>query len=86
MTKKILTPSEQIASLEARIKTLEENQNKMGKRRKDPNAPKRKPTPYQLYVKDAIAHIKKENPNIEHKEAFKEAVNMWNEEKARQGN
>ena len=85
MPKKVLTPEEKIEALEERIKQLELNQSKMGKmkKKKDPNAPKRPPSAYNLFVKDAMEHIKKENPDISHPEAFKMAATMWREEKER---
>jgi len=43
---------------------------------------KRAPSDYNLYVKYKIAEIKVENPGIDSKEAFKNAIEAWNQNKA----
>ena len=46
-------------------------------------APKktRKPSEFNIYVGDKIKEIKGKNPNMEHKLAFKKAVESWNSRK-----
>jgi len=43
---------------------------------------KRAPSAYNLFVKDKIAEIKKENPDLNSKDAFKKAIEAWNKQKA----
>ena len=43
---------------------------------------KRAPSAYNLFVKDKIAEIKIENPQLNSKEAFKMAIEAWNKQKA----
>jgi len=43
---------------------------------------KRAPSDYNLFVKYKIAEIKVENPGIDSKEAFKNAIEAWNQNKA----
>lgn len=78
MPKKTLSPEEKIELLEQRIKTLEEKAS-FGKEKK--NKKPRKPTAFNIFMKDAIAKVKKENPDIPHNEAFKMAASMWSEQK-----
>lgn len=81
MPKKTLTSEEKIELLEERIKDLETKASFGGKKKKDPNAPKRPPSAYNLFVKDALVKIKKENPGIVHKEAWNLAAEMWRDQK-----
>jgi hypothetical protein len=37
----------------------------------------RTPSAYNKYMKDEIAKVKKANPELTHKEAFKVAANNW---------
>ncbi|KDN46992.1 hypothetical protein K437DRAFT_256012 [Tilletiaria anomala UBC 951] len=37
----------------------------------------KKQSAYNKYMKDALADIKKKNPQLDHKEAFKEAAKQW---------
>jgi len=62
----------------------EKTKKKRVKRERDADGnilKKREPSAYNLFVKDKIAEIKAENPGIDSKEAFKNAVAMWNKEK-----
>jgi hypothetical protein len=43
---------------------------------------KRAPSAYNLFVKDKIAEVKAENPELNSKEAFKMAIEAWNKQKA----
>jgi len=78
MPKKQLSPEEKIELLEERLKILEEKAS-FGKEKK-PKKP-RKPTAFNIFMKDAIAKVKKENPTITHNDAFKMATTMWSEQK-----
>ena len=70
-----MTQEEKIEQLEKRLKVLEEKSQPVKKKEK------RKPSSYNLFIGDAVKKIKKENPDIVYKEAFKLAVEMWNEQK-----
>lgn len=83
MSGKTMTPEEKIALLEKRVKSLEENGGKKRRRVRDPNAEPRPLSEYQVFMKDAITHIKKDHPDMNHREAFKQAVSKWNAEKAK---
>ena len=41
----------------------------------------RKPTAFQLYMKDNISKVKTENPAMTHKEAFSEAAKRYTQSK-----
>lgn len=41
----------------------------------------RKLTEYQKFISTEIKKIKKTSPNINHNEAFKKAIEKWNEKK-----
>jgi hypothetical protein len=41
----------------------------------------KKPSPYNLFMKEELAKIKKANPKMEHKEAFKKAAATWTAKK-----
>lgn len=47
---------------------------------KKPKA-KREPSNYNIFIKEKISLIKKNKPEISHKDAFSEAVAMYNKEK-----
>ena len=80
MTKKTLTADERIEQLETRLKLLEDNNPK--RRRRDPNAPKKPPSAYNLFMKDASVKIRKENPKITAKEVMVLVGKMWREQKS----
>lgn len=63
---------EKIADLEKRIKQLEKT--------KKPKV-KRQPSAFNIFMKDALSHIKKDNPDVPHSEAFKMAAAMWQDDK-----
>ena len=44
--------------------------------KKADKAPK-KPSPYNTFMKSEIAKVKKDNPKLDHKEAFKKAAANW---------
>ena len=48
----------------------------MAKKAKEEKAP-RAPSAYNIFMKSEIAKVKKANPNLEHKEAFKKAAEGW---------
>ena len=48
-----------------------------GKKAKDPNAPKRAPTAYNLFIKEQIAKLTDENPDTDPKERMKMATAEW---------
>ncbi len=37
----------------------------------------KKVSAYNLYMKSALADVKKKNPTLSHKDAFKEAAKQW---------
>ena len=41
----------------------------------------RKPTPFNLYMKEQIPIVKANNPEIKHSEAFKLAASQWKDSK-----
>lgn len=62
----------------------EKTKKKRVKRERDADGnilKKRAPSAYNLFVAEKIAEIKKDNPELNSKEAFKNAVAMWNKEK-----
>lgn len=56
-----------------------------GKKVKDPNAPKRPPSAYNLFVKEHIAKLKEEHTDAKPKELMTLAVKAWNEHKEKTG-
>jgi hypothetical protein len=38
---------------------------------------KRAPSPYNIFMKSEIAKVKKANPSLDHKQAFKDAAGNW---------
>ena len=49
----------------------------MAATKKATGGPKKKVSAYNSYMKGALAKVKKENPNITHKEAFTKAAKQW---------
>ncbi|KAI3655170.1 hypothetical protein MP638_003353, partial [Amoeboaphelidium occidentale] len=49
---------------------------KAEKKEKKEGGPK-KPSAYNLFMKDELARVKKDHPNLDHKEAFKKAAGNW---------
>eukprot|EP00291_Cryptomonas_curvata_P009972 CAMPEP_0172187524 /NCGR_PEP_ID=MMETSP1050-20130122/21393_1 /TAXON_ID=233186 /ORGANISM="Cryptomonas curvata, Strain CCAP979/52" /LENGTH=131 /DNA_ID=CAMNT_0012861871 /DNA_START=81 /DNA_END=477 /DNA_ORIENTATION=- len=41
----------------------------------------KKPTPYNAFMKEELARLKKDNPKLDHKEAFKQAAGNWTKNK-----
>ena len=63
----------------------EKTKKKRVKRERDADGnilKKRAPSAYNLFVAEKIAEIKKENPGLNSKEAFKGAIEAWNKQKA----
>ena len=63
--------------LSKRVKKLEE-QAKFGSKKE---RVKRQPSTYNIFISKKIKQLKKDNPNLEHKEHFGMAVVAWNKEK-----
>ena len=62
----------------------EKTKKKRVKRERDADGnilKKREPSAYNLFVAEKIAEVKKDNPELNSKEAFKIAVAMWTKEK-----
>ena len=57
-----------------------QNGGKKAKKAKKANGAK-KPMLYNLFMKKEIQNVKKNNPNLDHKEAFKQAANNWSKNK-----
>ena len=70
---------EQYQALEARIATLEAQVGgKKVKRKRDPNAPKKKATGYNVFMKERVAAMKEEQGDkYVHKTAFGTIGPMW---------
>merc|ERR1719195_1177710 len=51
---------------------------KKGKFAKDPNAPKKAQTAYFAFLADKRETVKKENPDISHKDVLKKLGELWN--------
>lgn len=47
------------------------------------NLVKRKASPYNIFMKEELARVKKEDDKITHKEAFKVAASRWKAHKAK---
>jgi len=52
---------------------------KEGKKKKDPNAPKRPSTPYFLWMNENRVQLKEDNPSLSHKDLLKLAGQEWQE-------
>lgn len=48
-----------------------------GKKRKNPDAPKRPPSEYNLFMKKRMCELKATNPALSHKDAFTNAAKSW---------
>lgn len=55
--------------------------NVKGKKVKDPNAPKRPPSAYNLFVKDKMKELSEEHPEITRQNLMKMAVQDWHKSK-----
>lgn len=51
--------------------------NVKGKKVKDPNAPKRPPSAYNLFVKDKMEELSKKRPEVNRQELMRMAVEEW---------
>ena len=51
------------------------------KKVKDPNAEKRAPSAYNLFIKDQMTNIKKSNPEMNNKQIMAKAADLWREHK-----
>ena len=47
------------------------------KKKKDPNAEKKAPSAYNLFVKEKMISLKKENPDMDNKKIMSEAAVLW---------
>jgi ABC-type cobalamin/Fe3+-siderophores transport system ATPase subunit len=47
------------------------------KKKKDPNAEKKAPSAYNLFVKEQMITLKKENPDMDNKKIMSEAAILW---------
>mmetsp|Transcript_27538 Transcript_27538/g.80956 ORF Transcript_27538/g.80956 Transcript_27538/m.80956 type:complete len:183 (-) Transcript_27538:576-1124(-) len=55
-------------------------QVKRGRKKKDkPARPPRSPSAYNLFMKDEVAKVKAEHPELRHRDAFKMAAERWAE-------
>ena len=52
-----------------------------GKKTKDPNAPKRPPSAYNLFIQEKMKVLSKEHPNLTRQDQMKMAVELWHESK-----
>lgn len=72
---------ERYEKLERRVKELEALKlgrgSESSKKNKKADGPKRPPTEYQKFMKTEIARVKKEDPELSHKDAFKNAAKGW---------
>eukprot|EP00292_Cryptomonas_paramecium_P027098 CAMPEP_0113714852 /NCGR_PEP_ID=MMETSP0038_2-20120614/32885_1 /TAXON_ID=2898 /ORGANISM="Cryptomonas paramecium" /LENGTH=61 /DNA_ID=CAMNT_0000641951 /DNA_START=12 /DNA_END=197 /DNA_ORIENTATION=- /assembly_acc=CAM_ASM_000170 len=50
--------------------------------KKTPTKSKAGKSPYNVFMKEELARLKKENPKLDHKEAFKQAAANWSKKKA----
>ncbi|QIG60065.1 hypothetical protein [Dishui Lake large algae virus 1] len=48
-----------------------------GKKVKDPNAPKRAPTEYNIFIREHMSSLKEEHPDAKPKELMSMAVDAW---------
>jgi hypothetical protein len=83
--KKVKTAKKASSEDEVSSDNEEKPKKKRVKRERDADGnilKKRAPSAYNLFVKDKIAEIKTENPDISSKEAFKMAIEAWNKQKA----
>lgn len=62
---------------ELKEETKQMVKNTKGKKQKDPNAPKRPPTAYNLFVKEKMEELSKQHPEINRQELMKMAVAIW---------
>ena len=63
---------------------LDESMKALEKKFKKLNAPPRaprEPSEFNIFMKDQMAKVKKENPTIGNKDAFKECAKNWNKTK-----
>lgn len=65
---------------ELKEETKQMMKNPNGKKQKDPNAPKRPPTAYNLFVKEKLEELSKSHPDTNRQELMKMAVNVWRKE------
>lgn len=68
----------QIKELQARVSELEKGS---GSRKPKAEKKPREPTEFNKFVKEQLPKVKKENPDMSHKEAFAEAAKLWSKKK-----
>jgi hypothetical protein len=71
--------SNEIKKLQERVSELEKVEKGTNKKIKEKKT--RKPTVFQLYMKENIPKVKADNPTLTHKEAFSEAARLYTENK-----
>lgn len=69
--------AKQVKDLTAKVEALENG----GKTKKKKSETPRAPSKYNLFFKKTMETLKKEFPDMEHKERFKECAKRWKEEK-----
>ncbi|EKX44664.1 hypothetical protein GUITHDRAFT_163519 [Guillardia theta CCMP2712] len=55
----------------------------MPKTSKKSEKTKKGASPYNMFMKEELARVKKENPDLDHKKAFKMAAENWSKQKAK---
>lgn len=66
---------------ELKNETKQMVKNVKGKKSKDPDAPKRAPSAYNLFVKDKMKELSEEHPEMTRQELMKMAVSLWHNSK-----
>jgi len=64
------------------LKKLLTEAYKSGKKKRSPNAEKKPPSAYNIFIKEAIAKIREENPSVNNKELMSLAAARWKDHKA----
>lgn len=63
------------------LKVLLTNAYKSIKQKKNSNATKKEPSKYNIFVKEVMSKLKKENPEMSNKETLKLAASEWRKTK-----
>jgi len=69
--------TEEIKKLETRVAELEKCNVKPKKAKKE-----RKPTEFNIFVKENLAKVKVDNPKMSHKEAFSATAKLYKDRKS----
>jgi len=79
MSKKAVTKAPKVAKTKSAKKdTTGEKKKRRTKKHKDPNAPKRGKSPYIFYSNSRREPLKKEQPNLNHKDIISVLSKEWN--------